>query len=299
MLSSSDCQSRTIAELLELEPDAHERLLECWCGYTESPGAPALRRAIASSALTRIRVGSGAVAATIGVGGGPVAHAANGGDVWVAAGVAAGARSVGGTLRVLSDAPPPSIDPALLYPQMQAQFSAATYDTLVTFQKTGGSTGLQLVPDLALAAPTVSAGGTVYTFTLRPGCGTPPGGRCARRISGMRSSGPGPEPGRVLLPRRDRRGGGLHPREAVQPGPGDGCRRHCRHRDLPPDRARSRLPGQAGLRVHSARARLHPGPRHRPGSRARHRPVHDHPVLPRRQVVFARNRYLREWSAAA
>jgi hypothetical protein len=29
MLSSSDCQSRTIAELLELEPDAHELLLEC------------------------------------------------------------------------------------------------------------------------------------------------------------------------------------------------------------------------------------------------------------------------------
>jgi aspartate/methionine/tyrosine aminotransferase len=48
MLSSSDCQSRTIAELLELEPDAHERLLECWCGYTESPGAPELRQAIAS-----------------------------------------------------------------------------------------------------------------------------------------------------------------------------------------------------------------------------------------------------------
>jgi hypothetical protein len=48
MLSSSDCESRTIAELLELEPDAHERLLECWCGYTEPPGAPALRQAIAS-----------------------------------------------------------------------------------------------------------------------------------------------------------------------------------------------------------------------------------------------------------
>ena len=48
MLSSSDCQSRTIGELLELEPDAHERLLECWCGYTEPPGAPALRQAIAS-----------------------------------------------------------------------------------------------------------------------------------------------------------------------------------------------------------------------------------------------------------
>jgi len=48
MLSSSDCESRTIAELLELEPDAHGRLLECWCGYTESPGGPGLRQAIAS-----------------------------------------------------------------------------------------------------------------------------------------------------------------------------------------------------------------------------------------------------------
>jgi aspartate/methionine/tyrosine aminotransferase len=47
MLSSSDCQSRTIAELLELEPDAHERLLNQWCGYTESLGAPELREAIA------------------------------------------------------------------------------------------------------------------------------------------------------------------------------------------------------------------------------------------------------------
>jgi aspartate/methionine/tyrosine aminotransferase len=47
MLSSSDCQSRTIAELLELEPDAHERLLNQWCGYTESLGAPELRKAIA------------------------------------------------------------------------------------------------------------------------------------------------------------------------------------------------------------------------------------------------------------
>jgi aspartate/methionine/tyrosine aminotransferase len=48
MLSSSDCESRTIGELLELEPDAHARLLECWCGYTEPPGAPALRQAIAA-----------------------------------------------------------------------------------------------------------------------------------------------------------------------------------------------------------------------------------------------------------
>jgi aspartate/methionine/tyrosine aminotransferase len=47
MLSSSDCESRTIESLLELEPDARARLLSTWCGYTESPGAPELRAAIA------------------------------------------------------------------------------------------------------------------------------------------------------------------------------------------------------------------------------------------------------------
>jgi aspartate/methionine/tyrosine aminotransferase len=48
MLSSSDCESRTIAEIVALEPDAHTRLLEQWCGNTESPGSPELREAIAA-----------------------------------------------------------------------------------------------------------------------------------------------------------------------------------------------------------------------------------------------------------
>jgi len=48
MLSSSDCESRTIGELLALEPDAQEQLLGLRCGYTESTGAPELRDAIAS-----------------------------------------------------------------------------------------------------------------------------------------------------------------------------------------------------------------------------------------------------------
>jgi aspartate/methionine/tyrosine aminotransferase len=47
LLSNSDAESRTIEELLDLEPGAHERLLQHWCGYTESPGAPWLRQAIA------------------------------------------------------------------------------------------------------------------------------------------------------------------------------------------------------------------------------------------------------------
>jgi len=44
--SSSDAESRTVQELLDLEPGSHERLLKHWCGYTESPGAPALREVI-------------------------------------------------------------------------------------------------------------------------------------------------------------------------------------------------------------------------------------------------------------
>jgi aspartate/methionine/tyrosine aminotransferase len=47
LLSNSDAESRTIKELLDFEPGAQERLLQHWCGYTESPGAPWLREAIA------------------------------------------------------------------------------------------------------------------------------------------------------------------------------------------------------------------------------------------------------------
>jgi aspartate/methionine/tyrosine aminotransferase len=46
LLSSSDMQSCTIAELLALEPGSQEKLLRHWCGYTESPGAPELREVI-------------------------------------------------------------------------------------------------------------------------------------------------------------------------------------------------------------------------------------------------------------
>ena len=52
MLSSSDCESRSIAELLSLEPGAGDRLLAQRLGYTESAGAPELRQAIAAGYAT-------------------------------------------------------------------------------------------------------------------------------------------------------------------------------------------------------------------------------------------------------
>lgn len=48
MLSSSDCESWTIDDLLDLEPGGRETFLEQRCGYTESRGARYLREAIAS-----------------------------------------------------------------------------------------------------------------------------------------------------------------------------------------------------------------------------------------------------------
>ncbi len=48
LLSSSDAESRTIADLLSLEPAAHDAFLSLWCGYTETPGAPWLRETLTS-----------------------------------------------------------------------------------------------------------------------------------------------------------------------------------------------------------------------------------------------------------
>ena len=46
MLSSSDCESLALAELLALEPDAQERLLNLRLGYTEVAGSRELRSAV-------------------------------------------------------------------------------------------------------------------------------------------------------------------------------------------------------------------------------------------------------------
>jgi aspartate/methionine/tyrosine aminotransferase len=47
MLSSSDCEAYTVAELLALEPDSRERLVELRLGYTEVAGSAELRGAVA------------------------------------------------------------------------------------------------------------------------------------------------------------------------------------------------------------------------------------------------------------
>ena len=46
---------------------------------------------------------------------------------------------------------------------------AMTNDGLLTYRRVGGAAGLQIVPDLAVAMPTVGDGGRSYTFQLRRG----------------------------------------------------------------------------------------------------------------------------------
>jgi aspartate/methionine/tyrosine aminotransferase len=46
LLCSSDCESLSVADLLAYEPGAEEGLKKHWLGYTESPGAPSLRKEI-------------------------------------------------------------------------------------------------------------------------------------------------------------------------------------------------------------------------------------------------------------
>ena len=122
-----------------------------------------------SSTLTKINVRTDATTGPISTGGGPMALAALGRSVWTATGGTVGAGSSGGTLQVVSSVPAPSVDPALNYPSGPFQIFEGVYDTLVTFQRVGGDGGLQLVPDLALTMPTVTDGGTTYSFVLRPG----------------------------------------------------------------------------------------------------------------------------------
>jgi aspartate/methionine/tyrosine aminotransferase len=47
LLASSDAESRTIRDVLDLEPGSQEKFFEQWCGYTEVSGAPELREVIA------------------------------------------------------------------------------------------------------------------------------------------------------------------------------------------------------------------------------------------------------------
>jgi peptide/nickel transport system substrate-binding protein len=74
----------------------------------------------------------------------------------------------GGVLRVRMTDPVDSIDTAAAYGLNSAPIVHLTNDGLVAYDHTSGLAGTQLVPDLAVALPAPTDGGTTYTFRLRP-----------------------------------------------------------------------------------------------------------------------------------
>ena len=121
-----------------------------------------------SATLSRISASRNTVASPVVLPAGPVGLVSLDGRIWAATQPQVGEHS-GGSIRVVSSQTLGSIDPAVGYPNVPFQLEEGTYDTLVTTERVSGSAGAQLVPDLALTMPSVTAGGTVYSFVLRPG----------------------------------------------------------------------------------------------------------------------------------
>ena len=103
----------------------------------------------------------------------PQAVAASGDDIWVTA-LAAPASHRGDTLRMVfaTDrfrAGLSPFDPAVASEPEEWQALSLTNDGLVTYRRAGAAAGTQVVPDLAVAMPSISDAGLTYTFQLRRG----------------------------------------------------------------------------------------------------------------------------------
>src|SRR6185312_13825340 len=89
---------------------------------------------------------------------------------WVATGAFSSPAHRGGTLTFASSLPPGDvfgIDPVNAYDPETLMLERLVYDGLVGLASSGDFP--VLVPDLATSLPSPTKGGTVYTFTLRPG----------------------------------------------------------------------------------------------------------------------------------
>ena len=75
----------------------------------------------------------------------------------------------GGTLRLLAQSAPGTIDPQINYTGQAWQLLITAYDGLVALRKVAGPDGNQVVPDLAEALPVIDQGGLRYEFRLRRG----------------------------------------------------------------------------------------------------------------------------------
>ena len=111
--------------------------------------------------ISRIDPSTNRVVQTYAVGASPHGLAVAGGDLWLTSAAFANASHLGGTLiflssdaRLLND-----VDPATAYNVEFGVLTRPVYDGLVTYSATGSGAGVAIVPDLAVALPTVTNGG--------------------------------------------------------------------------------------------------------------------------------------------
>lgn len=78
-------------------------------------------------------------------------------------------KHAGGTVHLLASTAGGTLDPQVNYTLQYWQLYQASYDGLVSFEKVSGQSSFNVVPDLAVAMPTVTNSGKTYTFKLRTG----------------------------------------------------------------------------------------------------------------------------------
>jgi YVTN family beta-propeller protein len=131
-----------------------------------------------SGTVSKIDSQTNNVVKTVTVGGTPQGIAISGGTAYVPAQESQAAHR-GGTLRLAISNPPDSytaplpesLDPAATGPHGSSAWEllTVTNDGLLGYSRAGGADSYTVVPDLAVALPTVSDGGRTYTFQLRGG----------------------------------------------------------------------------------------------------------------------------------
>ena len=116
--------------------------------------------------VSRIDPATDTVAQRITVGNHPLGVAAAAGLAWVSSQPSAKSHR-GGTLRVLTVGHVDTFDPVLT--QNLSGVLPLSNDGLTAYRHIGGSDSVQVVPDLAVALPAPTDGGSTYTFQLRRG----------------------------------------------------------------------------------------------------------------------------------
>jgi peptide/nickel transport system substrate-binding protein len=249
------------------------------------------------AALLRLAGRSGRLERRVAVGGPPVALERTQDGVAVAVSPAASEHR-GGTLQVRAFGPVASLDPGACC-VIPPEIPAVLYDGLTGLERLGSSAP-GVVADLAVALPSPTAGGRVYTFTLRPGLRYSNGVRV--RASDFRRGA-----GRVVRARND----GAEAFEHV-----DGVARHCPpgrpcdlresivaddaagtvsfHLDQPDPDFLYKLAGHVAAPVPAGAPDI-PGTGALPGTG----PYRARSFTASREIVLERNPFFREWSPAA